>query len=149
LLDLLGVAVPAGMQGVSQLPHLRGQADARPALLFSEANSPWAHTYAGLDESWQPPSLSVTDWPWRLVRRHGPSWSLYNLQTDPAERDDLWARYSGDARIAALRERLDSYLVDGRRLQAEREATVTGALGARPAVEPEREEKLRELGYIE
>jgi arylsulfatase A-like enzyme/Tfp pilus assembly protein PilF len=126
VLELLGVAPPKVVQGVSLMPLARG---ARLGLI--------AHS-----ESWYPryhygwsELRSVQDGRFKLI--HAPRPELYDLQSDPREAKD---------RAGEDRARVDTL---ARALEAI-EASTTGKqapIGPRP-VDAETEERLAALGYV-
>lgn len=84
LMEASGVAYPlerAGrpvprLDGESFLPLLEGQAWQREAPLF------WEHEG----------NAAIRDGAWKLVRRHGGDWELYDMEADRTELTDLAAR---------------------------------------------------------
>jgi arylsulfatase A-like enzyme len=111
LLELLEREVPESIQGRALAPHLRrGTAvDAHP--IFSEARGELAETY-GDPAQWIPPAVAVTQWPWRLTRvrtdaQKGVRYTLYDLATDPAEQQDVFAQRAEE--LEALRIAVDLY----------------------------------------
>jgi tetratricopeptide (TPR) repeat protein len=126
VLELLGVPVPAAVQGASLLPAARGQ---RLSLL-------------ALSESWYPrfhygwsELVAVQDGRFKLIR--APRRELYDLQRDPGEQADLAA--SDPARAEALARALDEMVA---RLGA------AGAPAAPAAIDAETAERLEALGYV-
>jgi len=153
LLDLLGSAVPADLDGASFAAHLRDGAPVSPRALFHEAIVPTAVGYDGKDESWIAPAYGATVWPFRLTRiptGAGPRYELYDLASDPHERTILEA--SALERFSTLRTRLDDYasLRSARRDQlAQRiRSEGDGEPGAR-RVDRAITRKLRALGYLQ
>lgn len=85
---------------------------------------------------------AVVDWPWKLILDHGKPAELYHLDDDPRERTSVLAeRPEVVARLAALD---DSLRVDGAARLIE-----TAGERARVRLDPETEQKLRALGYID
>jgi arylsulfatase A-like enzyme/Tfp pilus assembly protein PilF len=125
-LELLGVPVPAAVQGVSLMPVTRGQR----LSLIAQSESWYPRYHYGWSEL-----LSVQDERFHYIRAPRPE--LYDLQADPRELQDR----SGDdaARLAALDRALETHL--------QRTASATAAKGPQ-AVDSETEEKLAALGYV-
>ena len=153
LLTLLGRKTPDIVQGHSQTEHLLNGVPVVPRPIFSEAQGDLAETYGGLD-SWWPPSIAVTQWPWRMVRirtdaKTGVRYELYNLDTDPGERNNLFAERGSEH--DALRVAVDLYEPTAQSEALSLESRLSDASdGAKTPLEsdPAREEKMRALGYI-
>jgi arylsulfatase A-like enzyme len=62
-----------GLEGVSLLPALRGEALERTSPIFFEHEG----------------NRAVRDGEWKLVSRHGKAWELFNISTDRSEQRDL------------------------------------------------------------
>ena len=147
LLDLLDAPPLAGARGTSYAALVRGGAEppessARP--LFAET---WFRAGFGArgPQPVEPPSYSVRLGSRKLVRvRDGAGFrdAYYDLARDPGERIDLLP--ADPAAAADLRALLDAHL---ERL-AELRGAVRGGAGERP-LDPEREDALRALGYLE
>lgn len=100
LLELVGhaEAVPAGIDGISFAPSLRGEPQPPRPFLYREFAG-----YGGQQALWQ--------WPWKAIcqnlRRKGPRAGaqspieLYHLEQDPAEQHDLAAVYPERVRAMA------------------------------------------------
>jgi arylsulfatase A-like enzyme/Flp pilus assembly protein TadD len=126
LLELLEVEPPAGIQGRSLLPLVRGE---RLNLL-------------ALSESWYPrfhygwsELVAVQDERFKLIR--APRRELYDLQHDPRETNDLAA--AEPARVETLARALEAMLA---------EAGGTAVPTAPQAVDSETAERLEALGYV-
>jgi arylsulfatase A-like enzyme len=126
-LELLALPVPSGLRGRSLVPLLRG--DAMPTRpVFAEGFA--------FDAKLQ----AVIDGDWKLIRDLGAGkLALYDLAADPGERTDLAASRADERE--RLRALLDAEL--GR-------AHASQSPLALPAeVEPETQERLRALGYVD
>ena len=64
-----------GLEGVSLVPALRGEALERPSPIFFEHEG----------------NRAVREGPWKLVSRHGKAWELYDLSSDRSETSDQTA----------------------------------------------------------
>ena len=127
VLDALGIAVPAGLDGVSAWPLLKGETRREEAALYAESYYPKLH------------------WGWselRAIRADGwkaidaPKPELYNLRDDPGELTNLYASQRALAdRMIAEAARLDRELGGG------------GEVTLQP-VDRETLERLRSLGYV-
>ena len=109
VLDALGVASPAGVQGRSIAPILQGEEGARgrESVLLQEREAPDLAA-RGLDPQ------RVTQWAvrthdWKLIHYAGEEFGeLYDLHNDPGEFENLW----DDPAYAARREELQGLLLD-------------------------------------
>ncbi len=146
LLELLGVEVPAHVQGRSfreRLPRSASRAPERPH--FSEA---WA-----LPDGFEPPALAVRRGARKLIRYRESGrehFVYYDLASDPGETRDLYGERAEEAE--ELRVLLAEYEREARRLRGELgrgPSSATPAAGSDTQLDPEREEKLRALGYLE
>jgi arylsulfatase A-like enzyme len=147
VLELLDLPVPGNLAGRS----LRGLfADAGAALdprpVFSES---WGDFQPGGPEGgrvFTPPSLAVRSGGRKLVRYRSPEGTrheLYDLAADPGERTDL---FESDPQAAApLLSLLEAH---AREVERARDGAEPAG-GAPPSLDPDREEKLRALGYVE
>lgn len=99
ILDLLGLPNPSQTQGRSIVSLMLGRDDGRDRVAFST-----------LADDRQ--STIVTAGGWKLIanRRDG-TYELYNLETDPDERQELSARYPD--RVADLAAQLKNWEVSG------------------------------------
>jgi len=140
ILTLAGVGIPAGLHGYDVAfwrpgPH-------RPAgePLFSAS---WM-----LPRGLEAPAFSVRDGNLKLISHgdaRGRHDAVYDLDADADERTPR----SDDAEARRLGEALDAWRV---RMAAEAEQRRSGAEGEHDATttaDPDREDKLRELGYID
>jgi arylsulfatase A-like enzyme len=134
VLELLGVAPPAGLTGVSLVPLLRGSPAARRPL--------YAETLVHALE--RPRGIEVRAWieaPWKLVRTErigaAPRVELYDLEADPGELIDLARSHAGTAEEIASR------------FDAEIDRLAERARGAESiAIDDATEARLKSLGYL-
>ena len=109
ILDALGVEPPAGVQGRSMLPLLRGDEDARgrESVLMQEREAPDLAARGLAPER-------ISEWAvrtqeWKLVHYPGEEFGeLYDLRSDPGEFVNLW----GDPGYGAQRTELERLLLD-------------------------------------
>ena len=129
--DLAGLQPPAGVDGVSLAPLLRGGANGpRPALgHVNEAPASYAESRFGeLHFGWRP-IRSLRDGEWKFIDSGAPE--LYHLPVDKAERDDIAGTHGDTA--AGMAKALDGMIA------AHPATTVADAAVA---------ERLRSLGYV-
>lgn len=135
LLDLLAMAPPNGLDGVSRAERLRGApaADDTDAPVFAECLYPWIHY------DWAP-LRSVRSGRWKFV--DAPTPELYDLADDPGETTNVIADHADVAR--ALRDEIALHAGRGGELPPEDlhvdEATIErlerlGYVGSRPGGE--------------
>ncbi|MBD3292952.1 MAG: sulfatase-like hydrolase/transferase [Armatimonadia bacterium] len=109
ILDALGVEQPAGVQGHSMLPLLRGDegATGRDSVLMQEREAPDLAA-RGLEPE------RITQWAvrtqdWKLVHYPGEDFGeLYDLQSDPGEFRNVW----GEPDYEAPRAEMERLLLD-------------------------------------
>jgi arylsulfatase A-like enzyme len=155
LLDLVGIPQPEFVQGRSMAGPLRGDPrllEERP--IYSETWVPWARV-AGKKRILriQTPTIAVRLGDRKLVRH--PKWDahgykFYDLESDPREENNRYPELREE--VADLQELLDTYLVraeEQREAIARREREEALERESDLSIDPEREEKLRALGYIE
>ena len=154
LIEMLGLAVPAEMDGVSFASGLTGTGTAPVREVFSQAEVPFCVNYQGVDQTWLPPSSSITRWPLRLVcsrRADGVVHEAFDLVADPGETKDLYG--ADPARFAELLARLDALPASCAERAAARRSNGVGGAPVAPAApeadDPQRLEKLRTLGYLQ
>lgn len=154
LLEMLGLPVPAEMDGISFASGLAGTGTAPLREVFSQAEVPFCVTYQGVDQTWLPPSSSITRWPLRLVRSRRPDGIMheaFDLVADPGETKDLYR--ADPARFADLLARLDALPASCAERAAARQNNGVGGAAAPPAApevdDAQRLEKLRTLGYLQ
>ena len=101
MLDLAGVPIPADMQGKSMLPLMEGK------------NVPWRkdwlyeyYEYPGYEDV--PPCRGVRTERYKLIDYFLPpqQFELYDLQTDPEERTNLYGRPGYEELTEKLKQRL-------------------------------------------
>jgi len=152
LLDLLGVArttAPLPPHGMSVANHLKTGAQLDERTLFAEARGLLRWTYDGFDKDWLRPTYAALRWPAKLIRQRtaeGPSYALYDLDGDPAERDDRLSESPRPDGAEALIAEVERYAADCEAQQAALRQMFTADAGS---IDADREEKLRALGYIE
>jgi arylsulfatase A-like enzyme/predicted Zn-dependent protease len=126
VLELLGVAAPGAVQGVSLLPLAEG----RSLDLVAQAESWYPRYHYGWSEL-----TSIQDGRFKLIR--APRRELYDLEQDPQELRNLAEREP--ARADAMEAALDALLA-----RVESDAAAAGPA----SIDPETEERLQALGYI-
>ena len=158
LLELLGVPAPPGLEGSSLVPLFAAAepdgaaGDDRP--IFSEAWQVTGVTRRGGVEVDQP-TLAVEQGSYKLIRYRSANrrrHALFDLTADPHEQIDLLARGAqldpaAAARLAALSDLLDAY--EARTARLATELGVVPDTSPESAIDPDRLEKLRALGYVE
>jgi len=136
LLDLVGLPVPRGIGGVSLAQQMRPGEPAPPAperILFSE--NTLFNTYR----------LSARSRRWKAMW-DGPDLQIFDLDRDPTERQSIGTRsLNFQAKVLRLRFEMECRQQQGL-IQAAAAAQPTA-----PAVlpDPDRERRLRAMGYIE
>jgi Flp pilus assembly protein TadD len=120
VLRLAGLGVPGGMQGRDLLAAPGG-----PHEVYAETLYPRTLGWSAL--------ASLVEERWKVIAPEGAASELYDLEHDPAERDEASARKPDAVQAAAAR------------LAAIRQGE---AAPAPAAASPETQERLRALGYI-
>ncbi len=125
LCDLLGIAAPAGLQGISLRPFLAGKAVPSRPIFFESLNPYYGRGWA--------PLRGFLEGDEKFIDLPIPE--LYDLRADPGEMRNL----AGGRDPAPYRETSSRLL-----------ASLSPAAGTRPPAVPDRtsREKLRSLGYI-
>ncbi len=141
VLGVLGIPIPAGLQGQSLVPRMHGT---------GRRAGPFAYSESGRNFYKENPRQHVNGvaGKWRMLRSDrfklilipaasgGPIWEFYDLESDPGETTNVAGKFPGEE--AALRQALLDLLAadPGRDDRAE------------PALPPDLEENLRSLGYV-
>ena len=125
LLDLLGLTVPAHVQGTSLRGLIEGRGEPRERFVLSQLPVKQAS------------SLQVG--PWKYITRGGSA-ELFDLSVDPGETLDL--SVDANETVRAMQVQLDRLLEQSRALSA-----LTGG-GAEVEASEEMLEDLRRLGYL-
>ena len=136
MLDLAGVPIPAAAHGRSFASLLRGEATELSERL--RVSGSWT-----LPAGFSVPAFALRSGSWKLMRvtRDGEVIDrLYDLAADPSERSDVGAREV--ERTRALSLLLTRYQAEAGRAGAPSEPSAV-------PLDPEREDMLRALGYIE
>jgi len=152
LLELMGVAASGGEMGRSQAALVEGapEPEASERAIYSEAWAERAYRAQGFDLIPQP-TLALRLGSRKLVRSRTDSedptrfrYELYDLAADPLERNDLYADDPSAAEDLLLLLRRYARAVKGRHARLAKPAT-----DSEPDLDPDLEQKLRALGYLE
>ena len=129
VLDLLGIAPPAGIAGTSLVPLMTGAARTLDLEAYGEALYPLHHFGWSDLRTWRSGRYKVID---------APRPELYDLERDPLEENNIYAerRTTADGMIARLREKEQD------------KADKPGAAASTPEVDPEARARLAALGYV-
>jgi arylsulfatase A-like enzyme len=153
ILDVLGIQPPhAGLHGKSLLPAASGAHDTstpEERVMYTESWGTYAMTSKREPEPFLTPALVARRGNTKLVRYRtdiGHRYEAFDLASDFYERNDLFA--GSPQRFQDLKELLDSYEA---RAAAGKEALISQGDAAPGVVhlDPEQEEKLRALGYLQ
>jgi arylsulfatase A-like enzyme len=151
ILDLAGLPPVGDPMGKSLVPLIRGngtESGREQRLLFSEAWMTFGVTADGLAPV-EVPIFAVRRGAEKLSRHpdgKGFRYAYYNLDEDPGER---WNRFEAEGQsVSDLREALDRY---AGAMAARRAAIVrpSSQPESEPPMDPQQEERLRALGYLE
>jgi arylsulfatase A-like enzyme/Tfp pilus assembly protein PilF len=128
VLDLLGIAAPKAIAGVSLTPLMTGARSTMDLEGYAEALYPLHHFGWSELRAWRAGRYKVID---------APRPELYDLERDPHETTDLYAerRTVADGMIARLRAQ-------------EKEAPAEGVSTATPEVDTDTRARLAALGYV-
>jgi arylsulfatase A-like enzyme len=129
ILDLAGLPIPAGLDGISLRPALLGREPPRRALYFETLSG-------SLSFGWSPIE-GVRRGKWKLIRSSDPE--LYDLETDPAESNNLYATEGSVA--SDLTGSVDQALSHGNE-------TGTPAQAMAVPLDPAALTRLASLGYV-
>lgn len=141
VLDIAGIPIPAGLQGVSLLPRLLGRSGDPVPLAYSESGR---NFYKENPRQF----LDGVAGKWRMLRSDrfklimiptrsgGPAWEFYDLEKDPGETTNALGRFPREEE-ELRRALLDLYASDP--LKDDRNE---------PELPPGLEENLRSLGYV-
>jgi arylsulfatase A-like enzyme len=142
LLELLGVELPADrpVQGASLAPLLHGEeVEGRPFVFSASRPNSYRHADRGYQLSPGRRIQTIRSRDWKLIRYPGlqtDPLELYDLRSDPGERQNVSLRYEQIARGF-----MDALLLW--------ESLPTGQPGELPPIDEETYEKLRSLGYVQ
>jgi arylsulfatase A-like enzyme len=142
LLELSGVPAPAGIQGASLVPFLKGERNpAWPRPAVTEASGRTAATEEQVEESF---AIAVESW--KLVhhvrRPPGrPEYELFDRRRDPLDQVDL-ARKHPEV-VKRLANELQAWRKHAESMRLRPDSELAGSLNA------EELERLRALGYIQ
>ena len=126
ILDLLGIAVPAGVRGTSLLPYVRGR---KTSDLPSYIETVYPRENYGWSEL-----RGLIDGPWKYIQAPKPE--LYDLARDPREE-----RNRVEEQPAVVKDKvrkLDALVAGSRALKGAKRRTLSAA----------ETERLRSLGYL-
>lgn len=129
LLDLLHIKIPAAVQGQSMLPMMRGKEEEKERTFYLES------IYGSEELNWAPLTGLIED-DYKFISAPEPE--LYNLKTDPEEKNNLFLKKFNIARKydARLGELILAYSTPGSTEKAKRNLTDKDA------------RHLKSLGYI-
>lgn len=105
-LDIAGAPIPEDMQGKSLVPLIKGQtpADWRKSLYYHYYEYPGAHSVRRHE--------GVANKNYKLIRFYGEDvpngeeWEFYDLQTDPAEMNNIYTQKAVQDKIAEMKMKL-------------------------------------------
>jgi arylsulfatase A-like enzyme len=144
LIELLGIPLPAAIDGRSLAGVVTGASSPEPRALFAEARADHRWIEPWLNERWNPPLVAVRQGDDKFIAHRPASGDAspllrFDLASDPQERRPLPIE---DARAREINALVDAYLGAG-----------TGPRGAGDTLDPDTitpglEERLRQLGYV-
>jgi arylsulfatase A-like enzyme len=142
VLELNGIAPPAGIQGQSLVPLLTGQGQWKKRPAVSEKQKTAS---AGAPPPLDTESFAIVDGDWKLVhntqRRDGtPEFELYDFIKDPLNKTDVASQHPDI--VARLSKQLEGWhqMTKAARLKPDSETT--------KSLSPEQLQRLRSLGYV-
>jgi len=142
VLELNGIAPPAGIQGQSLVPLLTGQGQWKKRPAVSEKQKTAS---AGAPPPLDTESFAIVDGDWKLIRntaRHEgtPEFELYDFIKDPLNKTDVAAQHPDI--VARLSKQLEGWqqMTKAARLKPDSETT--------KSLSPEQLQRLRSLGYV-
>jgi arylsulfatase len=143
LLALVGIDVPRAMEGIDLAPALDG-GELRRGVIFSEATQPPSVEKASAWRNEQKPKCA-RDGRWKYIRApYLDLDELYDLATDPGERNNLLALPASDARTSEARD-------TAKRLRGELDRWTASAHPRASRFDPSRTDdtlrRLNNLGY--
>lgn len=156
ILDLADLPIPKGLQGISLASAIRDEGvltQTPDRAVFGEAWGLYALGAEGRWIPWNRPTLTVRNARYKYIMKDvhnpkGPQFELYDLLVDPMERNDI-ATIEPDPWLAG-REMLLAY---GKTSAARRRELLSTGREQEPqkpiAIDSEREEKLKALGYVQ
>jgi arylsulfatase A-like enzyme len=151
ILDLLHVPRPADMTARSLLPLIEGGEEAASEPIFSEGLVPYQKAVDGSTRIFKPPVLSVRLGTRMLVRERtdaGIHYEYYDLAADPGEQHDLYPTRAAEA--ADLVALIEAYPQESLREYGELTGKKAPAADQQDLqLDPQHQEKLKALGYIE
>ncbi len=142
LLELSGIAPPAGIQGQSLVPLLTGQGQWKKRPAISEKLKTAS---AGAPPPLDTESFAIVDGDWKLVRNTqrpagAPEFELYDFIKDPLNKTDIASQHPDI--VARLSKQLEGWqqMAKAARLKPDSETT--------KSLSPEQLQRLRSLGYV-
>jgi arylsulfatase A-like enzyme len=129
ILDLAGLPVPAGLDGISLVQTLRGHEPTRRALYFETLSG-------SLSFGWSPIE-GIRRGKWKLIHSSDPE--LYDIDSDPAEANNLYT--SEGAMASDLQAAVDQAVARG-------EKTGTPAQALAAPLDTAALTRLASLGYV-
>ena len=140
LLDILGVAIPASFQGSSFLPLARGNVVGVACACSGATHDGRRRSRLAAHGKYRILSCRTPDWKY-IFDEEGPKHELYNLRSDPGERENVFGRERAPA--AQMQERMRQHL----RMLEEQSAHYRLAPGGAEEDEAVRR-RLAALGYL-
>ena len=142
LLELSGIAQPAGIQGQSLVPLITGQGQWKKRPAVSEKLKTAS---AGAPPPLDTETFAIVDGDWKLIHntaRHdgAPEYELYEFIKDPLDKTDVASQHPDI--VARLAKQLDGWhqMATGAKLKPDSETT--------KSLSPEQLQRLRSLGYV-